>query len=115
MRDGRPNPDIWGKIITCGEIAVGILFRSVPMVSGCRPPPGRGTLCRADGAQPGVALPGMRDAVFSQTAQLPILSRLCRETQTPEQKAVGEKTQGACIEKRRDKALTIGPCPLQFN
>ena len=25
MRDGRPNPDIWGNIITCGEIAVGIL------------------------------------------------------------------------------------------
>ena len=24
MRDGRPNPDIWGNIITCGEIAVGI-------------------------------------------------------------------------------------------
>ena len=24
MRDGRPNPDIWGNIITCGEIAFGI-------------------------------------------------------------------------------------------
>lgn len=24
MRDGRPNPDIWGNIITCGEIAVGL-------------------------------------------------------------------------------------------
>ena len=24
MRDGRPNPDICGNIITCGEIAVGI-------------------------------------------------------------------------------------------
>lgn len=24
MRDGRPNPDVWGNIITCGEIAVGI-------------------------------------------------------------------------------------------
>ena len=24
MRDGRPNPDIWGNIITCGEIAIGI-------------------------------------------------------------------------------------------
>lgn len=24
MRDGCPNPDIWGNIITCGEIAVGI-------------------------------------------------------------------------------------------
>ena len=24
MRDGRPNPDIWGNIIACGEIAVGI-------------------------------------------------------------------------------------------
>ena len=24
MRAGRPNPDIWGNIITCGEIAVGI-------------------------------------------------------------------------------------------
>ena len=27
MRDGRPNPDIWGNIITCGEIAVdGVLL-----------------------------------------------------------------------------------------
>lgn len=24
MRDGRPNPDIWGSAITCGEIAIGI-------------------------------------------------------------------------------------------
>ena len=24
MRDGRPNPDIWGNIITCVEIADGI-------------------------------------------------------------------------------------------
>ena len=24
MRDGRPNPDVWGTIISCGEIAVGI-------------------------------------------------------------------------------------------
>lgn len=24
MRDGRPNPDIWGKLITCVEIAEGI-------------------------------------------------------------------------------------------
>lgn len=24
MRDGRPNPDVWGDVITCGEIAVGI-------------------------------------------------------------------------------------------
>lgn len=24
MRDGRPNPDIWGKVITCIEIAEGI-------------------------------------------------------------------------------------------
>lgn len=24
MRDGRPNPDIWGNILTCGEIAFGI-------------------------------------------------------------------------------------------
>ena len=24
MRDGRPNPDIWGNILTCGEIAMGI-------------------------------------------------------------------------------------------
>ena len=90
------------------------LFRAVPMVSGSRPPVGRGTLCRADGAEPGVALPGMRDAVFSQTAQLSILSRLCRETQAPEQKTVGEKTQGTCIEKRRDKALNIGPCPFHL-
>ena len=24
MRDGRPNPDIWGNIITCVEIGQGI-------------------------------------------------------------------------------------------
>lgn len=24
MRDGRPNPDIWGNALTCCEIAVGI-------------------------------------------------------------------------------------------
>ncbi len=24
MRDGRPNPDIWGNLITCAEIAEGI-------------------------------------------------------------------------------------------
>lgn len=24
MHDGRPNPDIWGNLITCGEIAFGI-------------------------------------------------------------------------------------------
>ena len=24
MRDGRPNTDIWGNILTCGEIAMGI-------------------------------------------------------------------------------------------
>jgi len=24
MRDGRPNPDIWGNAITCAEIAIGI-------------------------------------------------------------------------------------------
>ena len=24
MRDGRPNPDIWGNIITCVEIGEGI-------------------------------------------------------------------------------------------
>lgn len=24
MSDGRPSPNIWGNIITCGEIAVGI-------------------------------------------------------------------------------------------
>ena len=29
MRDGRPNPDIWGNIITCGEIAVGIIKQPV--------------------------------------------------------------------------------------
>ena len=83
------------------------LFRSVPMVSGSGPPVGHGTLCRADGAK--------RGAVFSEAAQLPILSGLCRETQTPEQEAMGEETSGACIERRRDKALNIGPCPLQFN
>ena len=89
------------------------LFRAVPMVSGSRPPVGLGTLCRADGAEPGVALPGMRDAVFSQTAQLSILSRLCRETQAPEQKTVGEKTQGTCVEKVMGKGPEIsGLFPL---
>jgi hypothetical protein len=24
MSDGRPDPNIWGNIITCGEIAIGI-------------------------------------------------------------------------------------------
>ena len=75
------------------------LFRSVPMVSGRRPPTGRGALCRTNGAEPGVALPGVRKAVFSQTAQLPLLSGLCRKTQASEQEAVGEEAQGLCVEK----------------
>lgn len=85
------------------------------MVSGSRPPVGHGTLCRADGAKRGAALPGVRGAVFSEAAQLPLLSRLCPETKASEQEAMGEETSGACIERRRDKALNIGPCPLQFN
>lgn len=75
------------------------LFRAVPMVSGCRPPAGRDTLCRTDGAKPSAALPGMRGTVFSQTSKLPLLSRLCQETQAPEQEAVGKETPGACVEK----------------
>ena len=49
----------------------------------------------------GVALPGVRKAVFSQTAQLPLLSGLCPETKAPEQEAVGEEAQGAGVEKKR--------------
>ena len=38
-------------------------------------------------------------SVFVNMTQLPILSRLCGETQAPEQEAVGEETPGACVEK----------------
>ena len=51
----------------------------------------------ADGAKPSAALPGMRGTVFSQTSKLPLLSRLCQETQAPEQEAVGKETPGACV------------------
>ena len=89
------------------------LFRAVPMVSGCRPPAGRDTLCRTDGAKPSAALPGMRGTVFSQTSKLPLLSRLCQETQTAEQEAVGEETPGACVEKVMGKGPEIsGLFPL---
>lgn len=60
-------------------------------------------LCRTNGAEPGVALPGVRKAVFSQTAQLPLLSGLCRKTQASEQEAVGEEAQGLCVEKVKGK------------
>ena len=53
--------------------------------------------------EPGVALPGVRKAVFSQTAQLPLLSGLCRKTQASEQEAVGEEAQGLCVEKVKGK------------
>ena len=89
------------------------LFAAVPVVQGRRPPAGRGALCRTNGAEPGVALPGVRDAVFSQAAQLPLLSRLCQETQTAEQEAVGEETPGACVEKVMGKGPEIsGLFPL---
>ena len=89
------------------------LFRAVPMVSGRRPPAGRDTLCRTDGAKPSAALPGMRGTVFSQTSKLPLLSRLCQETQAPEQEAVGKETPGACVEKVMGKGPEIsGLFPL---
>ena len=89
------------------------LFAAVPVVQGRRPPAGRGALCRTNGAEPGVALPGVRDAVFSQAAQLPLLARLCQETQTAEQEAVGEETPGACVEKVMGKGPEIsGLFPL---
>ena len=45
------------------------------------------------------ALSGVWEIVFSEASQLPLLSALRRETQTPEQEAVGEETQGLCVEK----------------
>ena len=53
------------------------------------------------------------DAVFSQTSKLPLLSRLCQETQAPEQEAVGKETPGACVEKVMGKGPEIsGLFPL---
>ena len=59
--------------------------------------------CRADGAEPSAALPGVRRAVFTQASKLPLLSGLCRKTQASEQEAVGEEAQGLCVEKVKGK------------
>ena len=83
------------------------LFAVVPVVQGGCPSTGRCPSCRADGAEPSAALPGVRRAVFTQASKLPLLSGLCPETKAPEQEAVGEETQGAGVEKVKGKSPEI--------
>lgn len=56
------------------------LFAAVPMVQGRRPAAGRGPIYRNHGAKRGAALPGVWGTVFSEAAQLPLLSSLRRKT-----------------------------------